>query len=164
MSAKSNKQLLYHIFNYIPVSRFQSTYVDSLYARPVLYRILNYRPAFKLDEEGEYGSWLSDLLEACGNPASTFDQLLDSFTCAMTNCAKIAASGLKEPSHPHFHLAEVSPHMCECLAKVSGGRRHEYHHLSRQDFLAFHTFFCFSLYVRSAHRRCIALAGECNLR
>ena len=105
--AGSNKKLLYHLFNYVPVSRFQSTYNESSHTQPVLYRILNYRPALHLDREGVYGSWLSDLLEACGNPASTFDQLLDVFTCAMANCAKIAASGLREPSYPEFHLAEV---------------------------------------------------------
>jgi len=100
-------ELLYHIFNYIPPTRFQATFEKKLYSQTVLYRIINYRPLLKLDPEGRYGRACNVLLQACGETTATFESILQTLGEVTMECLQIVTAPLTHEDAAHFHLTEV---------------------------------------------------------
>ena len=70
------EQLLYHLFNHIPVSPLQHALDPQLVLQPTIYRILNYRPPPNLDSVGSYARACGDLLRASGSAELSYDGLL----------------------------------------------------------------------------------------
>lgn len=101
-------ELLFHIFNYIPPTRFEATFEPRLFSQTVLYRVLNYRPSTDLDTEGQYGRSCNYLLQACGDTNATFETILQALGEVSMGCLEIVTSPLADDDTAPFHLAEAS--------------------------------------------------------
>jgi hypothetical protein len=104
----TKSKLLYHLLDYTPLSPFQAVYDDEIHTRPALYRIMNYRPALELDRAAQCSRYCSTLLQACGDPALSYEALLHVIAESLTGCLHLVISALEPTESPRFHLEEVS--------------------------------------------------------
>lgn len=70
-------QLLYHLFNHVPLSPLQYALDPQLVAQPTIYRMLNYRPPPHLDATSSYAKACGDLLRAFGDADLGYEGLSD---------------------------------------------------------------------------------------
>jgi hypothetical protein len=106
-------QLLSHMFNYSPLSKFQASFDDATRWQPVLYRVLNYRPTPTIDREGGYGRYCAELLQACGDATIPFNRLVEIFARCLAGCLSVVAPTLETPECQNFHLEEVRLVACK---------------------------------------------------
>jgi len=100
-------QLLSYMFNYSPLSKFQTSFDEATRWQPVLYRILNYRPPPTIDREGEYGRYCAELLQACGDASIPFNRLVEISARCLAGCLRVVTPTLEMPDCPDFRLEEV---------------------------------------------------------
>lgn len=102
-------ELLYHIFNFIPPNRLQTTLDKDLYSTTGLYRILNHRPSPGSELVDRYGRSCNSLLQACGDKHSSFDVVLRLVAESLAECLDISSAHIRLETPTHCSLSEVRP-------------------------------------------------------
>ncbi|WVR06065.1 hypothetical protein IAU60_003093 [Kwoniella sp. DSM 27419] len=107
-------ELLYHLFNHVIMSSFQSTM--GMTTEPTIYRIINYRPPLHVQGHELYMKHCSDLLRACGDAELSAAWLIRQVVRCADGMMSCLLSALAEVAL--VTLSEIAA-LCSALSFVS---------------------------------------------
>ncbi|OCF41535.1 hypothetical protein I317_04643 [Kwoniella heveanensis CBS 569] len=87
-------QLLYHLFSHVAVSAFQTSM--GYLTEPTIYRIMNYRPPAHFEAHALYAQSCADLLQACAELESSYEQLVEVVTRALSDMLTYMVNIIKD--------------------------------------------------------------------
>ncbi|WRT64345.1 uncharacterized protein IL334_001277 [Kwoniella shivajii] len=115
IQSKDDKaELLYHLFNHVPLSIFQITL--NLTTEPSIYRLMNYRPPINVEGHQTYTQRCSDILKACGDSDMTFEglsEIVANCLSDMLDCVSSIVSDVAKTSKTEIAV------LCNIIALLS---------------------------------------------